>query len=100
MIYTKDAGKEKLKAYTLRADAGEYDSLPYQGELEMIVEQFMEYESEIMDHITLPEERHLIIIDADRAAAVSATAEGAAGLHGLLDDLIAVCGHAEYLEEE
>ena len=42
--------------------------------------------------VTFEDGRNILLVDADRAAAVSATAEGKAGLHDLLDDYIATYG--------
>ncbi|MCI6025587.1 MAG: hypothetical protein PUK35_04510 [Methanomassiliicoccales archaeon] len=68
----------------------DYDlELPYNGELDLIVDDLVHNMKEcMMIGVILRGGKKVIVLSADRAAARSATAEGKAGLHGLLDRVI------------
>ena len=70
------------------------DSLPYLGSMDIVVKELVDDKYTYLSQASVFDERNILVIDADRAAAVSATAEGAAGLHRTLDHLIAKFGEA------
>lgn len=103
--YERKVKDRTIRAQTLIADEGEYKDLPFGGEAELMVHEFIESGLE-MEVIYLPDEegvdKALIVMDADRAATLTASAEGAAGLHRMLDHLLNIVrdpDHDGYGEE-
>ena len=88
-FYTESADGQSCSA-TLDLDIfDDFDlELPYNGELDLIVDELVHRMECMMVGVTLRDGKKVIVISADRAAARSATAEGKAGLHGLLDGVI------------
>lgn len=73
---------------------------PECANLHMAVLEMINEPSEGVIALTMDDGRNLLLVDADRAAAVSATAEGKAGLHDLLDDYIATFGDLKNVDLE
>ena len=73
---------------------------PYYGGMEAIIGYFIEQMKDDMTTIELYDGNSIIVINADRAAARSATAEGKAGLHETIDAVVAEYGDAKRLDDK
>lgn len=90
--------EDDIRCCTLGADPVDDPDLPYGGDLDRIIDEFIVYPTHVLAALML--ERNMILIDADQAAARSATAEGKAGLHQRIDEYIEFYGHPENINEE